>query len=129
MTALHPVAHAANGLDAAAAGPQLGAQGADVYIHGAGLPQIIGAPYPVQQLAPGEDLAGALQKDMEQLILLQGEADLLPVGKNRVGPGPVVIGFSSIPPQRSAPVSLGPALRSTARTLDTISIMPKGLAR
>ena len=62
---LHPVANATDGADVFAALPQLRAQGADVYVHRPGLPHVVRAPDPLQQLIPGKDPAGMLQKELQ----------------------------------------------------------------
>ena len=62
---LHPVANAPDGTDVFAALPQLRAQGADVYVHRPGLPHVVRAPDPLQQLIPGKDPAGMLQKELQ----------------------------------------------------------------
>ena len=61
---LHPVANAPDGADVFAALPQLRAQGADVYVHRPCLAHVVRAPDPLQQLIPGKDPAGMLQKEL-----------------------------------------------------------------
>ena len=57
----------------------LAAQPLDVHIEGLGVPHIVRAPHPVNQLAAGEHLAGVAQQHFQELEFLQRERHLFAV--------------------------------------------------
>lgn len=76
---LHTIAHAAHGLQQRRARTQLLAQGTHMHVHRAGIPGEVDAPHRIQQLFPGHDQAAVAHERLQQVKLLAGERDVLPV--------------------------------------------------
>src|SRR3954447_11586938 len=65
-------------------GLELGAQPLHVDVEGLGVPDVVRAPEPVDQLSAGEDAAGVAQEQLEQLELLQRQPLRLAVDRDDV---------------------------------------------
>ena len=66
-------------------GAELGPQPPDVHVHRASAAEVVVSPDLLQQLGPGEDPAGMLGKELEQLEFLEGQVQDPAAQPGRVG--------------------------------------------
>src|SRR5918996_2288002 len=62
----------------AGVGLTLGSQSLDVYVERAGVPEVVGAPDPVDESLPSQYASGVLHEQLEELELLAGHVYRLP---------------------------------------------------